>query len=671
MRNKKKDIKLYSFDIFDTLVTRLVATPYGIFALVQKEIENMNFPTFLKSNFYEIRLGAERFARKNSYSISKKQEIDFDEIYNFIKRNYNLTLEQTELLKKIEINTEIKNLIPIHTNLNKLKDLIYQNKKVLLISDMYYRTEILRKILTTVDPIFKNLKIYSSANFKTSKQEGNLYKIVQYDEDIKFKNWLHIGDNISSDIKQAKKLGINTQHFKPYQLKKFHNDLIKSNEKNVDYQLISGAIKNCNINLMTDKKKEAYRFGVEIGGPILYNYVIWILEQAISSNIKTLYFIARDGYVTKLIADIIIQKEKLDIKTKYIYGSRKAWRIPTESSFEGYIDALFSEFKNELNPEFISYRIGIETSKLCKILELNKNTKKFNKKTRTKLLDRIKNSEVIKDFFLNEVRNKKELLKKYFEQELDFNENIFAFVDLQGSGKTQDYILEIINEIKPSNIITFYYQLNPKVQQKNNSEKIAYNIDFEPRGHWIEILGRSFDGQTLGYREYSNKILPILEEGYQELALNWGVEEYLQGVIDYCHTIIKAYKINKCSPEECLEIHQKYSKYITKNLDKYTADTFGDVPWTAIGKESNNIKTAPQISFIKALLNFILGKRPTCDFPFITIARSSNITKKILHLQGKYISLRKFLIDLYFHKSKKIAYFRIMGIKISFGNYIW
>ena len=50
---------LYSFDIFDTLITRTTATPCGIFSIMEKHLlqdsEYANFPEIVKQNFFIIR----------------------------------------------------------------------------------------------------------------------------------------------------------------------------------------------------------------------------------------------------------------------------------------------------------------------------------------------------------------------------------------------------------------------------------------------------------------------------------------------------------------------------------------------------------------------------------------------------------------------------------------
>lgn len=54
---------MYSFDIFDTLITRRTAAPKGIFMLMQGIMRKTGgYPPFLTENFYELRVGAEELA---------------------------------------------------------------------------------------------------------------------------------------------------------------------------------------------------------------------------------------------------------------------------------------------------------------------------------------------------------------------------------------------------------------------------------------------------------------------------------------------------------------------------------------------------------------------------------------------------------------------------------
>ena len=97
----KNNYQLYSFDIFDTLITRKTATPKGIFLLVQELIKsNDNFCEYFRSNFYTIRCETESFVRENQARIFGHQDITFDEIYERIQVNHYLSDEQINFLKK-------------------------------------------------------------------------------------------------------------------------------------------------------------------------------------------------------------------------------------------------------------------------------------------------------------------------------------------------------------------------------------------------------------------------------------------------------------------------------------------------------------------------------------------------------------------------------------------
>lgn len=100
---------LYSFDIFDTLFSRKVLDPAGIFyAVREKIIEDGSFPVSLREKYPSIRHTAEMNVREyyNKSKVirnSNKTEISFDEIFERIANVYNLSEQQVGLLKKWEL----------------------------------------------------------------------------------------------------------------------------------------------------------------------------------------------------------------------------------------------------------------------------------------------------------------------------------------------------------------------------------------------------------------------------------------------------------------------------------------------------------------------------------------------------------------------------------------
>lgn len=342
------NIKLFSFDIFDTLITRSVAEPKGIFMIMQQKLIEKEFdkiPFILKSNFVDIRISTERFMYQRICS-NEKKDIDIYEIYKLIGLNYELTEEEIKLLIKLELETEEKNILPIKNNIDIVKNLVKNNQRVILISDMYLKEPMIRKLLCNVDSVFENLPLYVSCEFNAKKNTGDLYKKVQAIENICFENWVHYGDNYNGDYKKAIELGIKAKLYNAEGLTDYERTLISSDKGNIKYQKVIGLTKYLRT---LNKNSDIKNIGLSFGGPILFPYVNWIVEEANKKGIKNLYFVARDGYILKKIADIIITERNYSIITSYIYGSRVAWRDPVQNKDQEKIITLTEYLKQNID----------------------------------------------------------------------------------------------------------------------------------------------------------------------------------------------------------------------------------------------------------------------------------------------------------------------------------
>ena len=571
LKEDKKVQTLYSFDIFDTLITRKTATPSGIFLVMEELLKNnTNYPEFLKSNFKKIRIETEAFVREQ-LSLSKNfQDITLEDIYNRIQINYSLTDNETEYLKNFEIECENKNLIPIKENIQKLKDLFNDNN-VILISDMYHSEKTLRNILLQIDPIFKNIPIFVSSEYKKTKRKGDLYKLIK--DQYKPKKWEHIGDSQLADYGAAKNNNISATLYPYEKLKKYEKTALK--EDNLSTEYIIGTAKN--LRLFNSQKNIKYNFGASFAGPILYSYVNWIIANCQKENIENLYFIARDGYIPKLIADIIVKEKNLNIKNHYIYGSRKAWRIPNKITIDKYITSIFNEYFYKFSGKFLKERFDITTQELYKYTNLADNNKVLKSKQRKELFNKLINNQEFKDLIINKNENKTNLIIKYLQQEIDFSNQNFAFVDINGTGRTQDILKSTILLFNNCPIKTFYFCTDTKLSEYQDSIKKIFMCTPKYKHFWIELLCRNTDGQTLGYKQQNRQIIPITENVNPEKLINWGYNEYLNGILDFTKTILTIekqldIKINNT------EFYYQYYNFVMNNIDKETADILGSIP---------------------------------------------------------------------------------------------
>lgn len=235
-----------SFDIFDTLVTRKVATPRGIFALMQEALADENLllglPLRVRQGFYDMRWYYEKKARER-WQKNNREDVTFEEIYTCLGEAEGLSEAQLQGLKKLEIDTEARNLVGIRENIRQMKNLLASGHRVILISDMYLSGEEIRSLLVTVDDVFRDIPIYSSADMQKGKWSGNGYKLIKQRENLDIFHWVHTGDNKGSDIGKARDLGIKTVFYNGAVLTRRESELMSKHEDDVYLQLAVGGLR--------------------------------------------------------------------------------------------------------------------------------------------------------------------------------------------------------------------------------------------------------------------------------------------------------------------------------------------------------------------------------------------------------------------------------------------
>jgi FMN phosphatase YigB (HAD superfamily) len=659
----KKTQYLYSFDVFDTLITRRTPSPKDIFSIIRNILLNDTtysvIPSFVIEGFCDYRIMSEQYQYSYNNYHNGYSDCSFDEIYQNFTDNFSLTETQISRLKQLELEIEYENLVPITKNINKLKDLVANGTRVVLISDMYHSSDTIRKWLLKFDSIFENIKIYVSNECKCKKYGGDLYKFVKEKEGIEYNNWVHFGDNATSDIEHAKNLGINAQKYEYPTLRSFQNFANDRSSYSISSLLSIGCSKNLKIDNINGNSK--YDIGASLTAPILVPYIMWVLEESVKNEYKTLYFIARDGYFLKEIADFIIQGKNINIKTKYIYGSRLAWQGASFCVSLDNIDSVIKQYG--INSEFLSKILDVEQKALVEFFRKYQYDKKnLDIQERDKLLAELKNN---KDFIsLIEEKNKLkcENLIGYLKQNIDFSEDKFAFVDLTGSGVTQNCLASVINQFDERPINAFYMRSGIyKVKPKNVNRH--YYLLRNDACAMLELLARAPHGQTVGYRYdlSTKKYLPVLNE--TDEVKNWDYATYRQGIIAFTKEYLKLsdYKYFNATSSYLPTI---YINWLVENIDAEMSKELGSVIFSNGGVCETEF--APQIKRRQAIMKSLGLKSIETNNYRMSYLRSKTSAKNILNFTKKYRSVWQWLFFIHISSKKRIATIRVLGIEVSF-----
>ena len=171
---------LYSFDVFDTIITRKTAKPTGIFKIMQKELKTdevySDISRYVRENFYDLRIKIEKLTRV-SYCYNGIQDVTLSQIYDGFVRTGYLTAKQACRLEELEVGTEVDHMLGIQENIDAIKKLLQDKNRVVLISDMYLERKAIHRILLSVDEVVAGLPLYVSSEYKKNKWNGDLFRL--------------------------------------------------------------------------------------------------------------------------------------------------------------------------------------------------------------------------------------------------------------------------------------------------------------------------------------------------------------------------------------------------------------------------------------------------------------------------------------------------------------
>ena len=601
---------LYSFDVFDTLITRMTATPYGIFAVMHQRLMTeeryCDLPFRIRYNFYTLRIQAEQVARFHNRT-DEIEEITLHDIYAAMSMAGELDIGKRERLCRLEEEVELANVLPVVSNIEKLRQCINKGNRVVLISDMYLPQDTIRKMLVKADEIFGRIPLYVSSELKAKKTTGNLYRKIKDIEGIQYQDWTHYGDNRFQDIETAKRLGIHAVHVNAGTLMVHEKKFLKHGSDNAVLQLLVGQARYTRYT--NGLKTTAERMGSSICGPLVYGYAEWIVQECKNKGIKRLYFIARDGYLAKIATDKIIENRKLQIETHYIYGSRKAWKMCSLRNENFNLSQLIAwSYPEKIRTtEDLAQMLEISVEDLavflpygCKSAETE-----LSLQSLVFLAKKLEHSDAFKAFYLDRQKEKRGLAVQYLQQEVDVTDDLFAFVDVSGTGLNQGCLHQLMVDFYDKPIHSFFFRLD----KVNMSEGCIYHV-FSPNGPdnrlVAEMIFRAPHGQTAAYQCRDGKLEPVFDDFEGERLFQHGFLEQQRAMEVFIDRMIEAEKKNAVSFDS-LTVMKLYYEFISITPDKETLEYFATFPDDETGHRGTFLEYAPRLSK-EDILNIFLRR---------------------------------------------------------------
>ena len=518
--------KLISVDIFDTLLLRAVAKPVDLFALVWEEAERKGIAkiSMYPEEYVKLRAEMERRARVEA----KNREVTLDDIY---AQYPDYIVYDTDELKALEIEYEKKYCYPNHSVLKWLQQSKENGCKLVLVSDMYLSSAMLKDIIE-----FNNIdcslfeEIIVSNEYMCNKQNGDLFDILfEKYQDIKPEEMLHIGDNKNADYEQPLNKGMKAFYYDAVPDKLYSIFDYEKIRHNIPQPKLLSLRKVC----MADTEYEgqdatAFSLGSAVTGPVLSLYASWVCERLRKLGIKRIYPLMREGYLLGELLKNEAENIGMDLEVHPIYVSRKVTYIPSITHVNR------EEIENMVGARNLTIResfklMGLEENDFLEIEHYfdirHKETHRimFGESTlKEYIINRFLESENVRKIEAY-ISNERRKLVAYLKQEIGDLRDVATIdigffgriqmwmekcLDIEGVPHKMKHFLAVgVTEDRLFNGLDFEGMFGTFAQNRDLITTIHRTTDV------LEKLISVTEGSTIGYEEKDGKIKQVQAEG--------------------------------------------------------------------------------------------------------------------------------------------------------------
>ena len=308
--------EVISFDIFDTVLMRLVYEPSDAFPIIEKRVRE----AIGELPYVQERVKAEQELLSGLYPT-------IDAIYTRLCENTGISKEVAECIKQIEFDTECELVIPRIGVLDAYHYALSLGKEVYFVSDMYLGEEQLSRMLEKCG-IIEYKEIIVSSAFGTMKSQ-KLFDVLK--ERVGHKSILHIGDNEYVDIECAKRASLDAfyvasarQMLEKTSFRPVCKYLNSQENKLAIGMMIAEVFNNPFALHNTGGKPVIQNEGVmaySYVAPYVTTYMYALRKFAQETSNSGILFLARDGYLLKQLYDIESGREEA-VPSVYFLTSR-------------------------------------------------------------------------------------------------------------------------------------------------------------------------------------------------------------------------------------------------------------------------------------------------------------------------------------------------------------
>ena len=342
-----------SFDIFDTLIVRKVASPRDVFLqlAIPSPFSGWGIDAVSLAQHRQL---AENEARQHGATTRGSGEVTLHEIHTVLAQRLGRTPADVKTMVRAEQLVEMALCVAHPYLVRCVARAKADGKQVWFVSDTYHEVSFLRELLEGCGFAMDGVQLVSSADERMSKGEGKLLLAVAERAKVAPGRVLHIGDHPVSDFRIPMQQGFMAV-LHPWAASR-HSD----RHATTPGDAIALGLAQIGSRTVEPAFPYWFRFGYAVAGPMLSGFAMWLRERFLRDGVERSYFLLRDG---EIIHDVYraLHGDRPGPELALLESSRRAFVMPALGGGNPSITSQLLACENPMPArEFLS-RIGLRS----------------------------------------------------------------------------------------------------------------------------------------------------------------------------------------------------------------------------------------------------------------------------------------------------------------------
>lgn len=308
--------RVLTIDFFDTMVTRAVAQPTHVFAVMEQRLIDEVGPQW--RGFAQKRVQVEHDMRVKVAQSGSLRDITHAEIIRAIADEFNLADADAEILRRMECNCEIDEARVVEFGRHVVDEARSRNMRVVIVSDNYMSSAHIARMARAAGYEWVTAEdVIVSCEHSGMKQNGALWKHVPSMVGVSAQHIVHVGDSKIPDCDQPSRYGIRCHV--DNRMSKWHRHPLNTCPDVLPFSRLEASLRDDGVQT----NDVWFTLGSTLMALMVAGQVKDVISQVETRSIAGIHFAARDGWMAHHVWDAIRMTMPSDIpSSSYVSFSR-------------------------------------------------------------------------------------------------------------------------------------------------------------------------------------------------------------------------------------------------------------------------------------------------------------------------------------------------------------